>query len=498
LALSGELREGSERSYNFPMKSRTRLIIVFAAVTFLVLFSLTVVGGILAYRWHNRYPAIPQDPAYHEQLTQKRSNHIQGVYRDSFLKIGKRNPNWDKSALAAVESASKFFIDTYNPPVPLTEVYAAAKAAVDAGCDDPLILHLLAYGSAGTNTPENAEYDRRWVAAQTAMMNSTYPAEIRFTACVRAGLARLNNKSAGNNRRIEARGYLDQAMVLLPSIMESDASPRARQEWYEHCRSMRRFYQATGLSRSQAYDRIDDTLAQTPNRRAQRLIQQASRLIDEAWESRGSGVAATVTADGFDGFIQSLIKARTVLEEAWQLDPADAKSATLMIQVEIGIGEKRAEMEKWFDRAMRADNDNETACRLKMDWLDPKWHGSIDDLLDFGRACRDTGNWSTGIPLLLAEAHYRVARMTRMHFADQAVANELIATYEAYLQHRPNNNYVRSEFAGVCYWCEHFDEANREFQRLGKQLTATEWFTSQVLESARSESAEKAAKQRKN
>ena len=58
-------------------------------------------------------------------------------------------------------------------------------------------------------------------------------------------------------------------------------------------------------------------------------------------------------------------------------------------------------MELWFDRAMKADGDDRYACLTKLDWLDPKWHGTAEEMLAFGRACRDTKNWRTGITLLV-------------------------------------------------------------------------------------------------
>jgi hypothetical protein len=54
------------------------------------------------------------------------------------------------------------------------------------------------------------------------------------------------------------------------------------------------------------------------------------------------------------------------------------------------IGGDRTTMELWFDRAMKADGDRRDACWSKLHWLDPMWHGTPEDLLAFGRRCRDT------------------------------------------------------------------------------------------------------------
>jgi len=503
--------------YNFAMRSRTRrtvwLTALFSVACFATIATICV-AAYFVYRWlgqyqkpwqepesaivqigHDHYDPIPQDQGQLERLRRERIEYVRALYRESFDKLGKRDPRWDEPANQAVDAATRFFS---GEPVPLTDVHAPAKTAVEVGCDDPLILHLYARSSYGTSYPSLNDADERWTQAMNAMLASAYPAEIRLSACVRAGEARLNIKEAGTKRRIEARDFFTKALAQMPEVMASDTRFAARNDWYDHLRTIRRRLVATGLSLPQAYQRIDDMFAEKPDRRAQRLIQQGCCLIDDAWESRGGAPAVAVTQKGFEGFAKSLVKARAVMEEAWTLDPADAKSATLMIQVEIGLGQGRQEMEKWFDRAMRADSDNELACRLKLDWLDPKWHGSLDDLVNFGRACRDTQNWSSGIPLLLTEAHYRVSRMTGRHYSKPAVADELMSMYEEYLRHKPDNNYVRCEFAGIANWCNRHDVAVREFKILGDQLVDTEWFPKGALEAVREESAEKAAKNRKN
>ena len=44
-----------------------------------------------------------------------------------------------------------------------------------------------------------------------------------------------------------------------------------------------------------------------------------------------------------------------------------------------------------------------------MDWLDPKWHGSVEEMLAFGRACAATKNWQADITLVAVDAHGRAA-----------------------------------------------------------------------------------------
>jgi uncharacterized protein YqfA (UPF0365 family) len=56
-----------------------------------------------------------------------------------------------------------------------------------------------------------------------------------------------------------------------------------------------------------------------------------------------------------------------------------------MLTVCLGLAPERAEMELWFDRAMAADPNNRDACKAKLYNLEPKWHGSAEEMVKFGR-----------------------------------------------------------------------------------------------------------------
>src|SRR5207247_1193612 len=119
--------------------------------------------------------------------------------------------------------------------------------------------------------------------------------------------------------------------------------------------------------------------------------------------------AVAVPEGGFETLEKRLEVAQDAYNEAWQLRPGTAVAAAGLLEIDKAVGGDRAAMERWFDRAMKADGDDRTACWSKLDWLDPKWHGNVEDMIAFGRACRDTKNWRAGITLLVADAHWRYA-----------------------------------------------------------------------------------------
>jgi len=138
-------------------------------------------------------------------------------------------------------------------------------------------------------------------------------------------------------------------------------------------------------------------------------------------------------------------------------------------------------MELWFDRAMKADGDRRSACLTKLDWLDPKWHGTDAEMLEFGRACRDTKNWRTGITLLVADAHFRhSSRFGRddliKYMASPEVWPDIASVYTEYLKHFPDDDAARSKYAGFCTMSNHFPEAQAQFEAVGDRLVQSTEF----------------------
>ena len=58
----------------------------------------------------------------------------------------------------------------------------------------------------------------------------------------------------------------------------------------------------------------------------------------------------------------------------------------------------REHMERWFRRAMEADPDNLQACRDKLYYLYPRWHGSHREMISFARECLATEAEVGGLP----------------------------------------------------------------------------------------------------
>jgi hypothetical protein len=434
---------------------------------------------------------IPQNPERQRQRYRDMLAWNQKTLAGAYDRVGKKDPRWDKPAREALDAAARFFSHVLDPCVKLEEVYTPARRAVDAGCDDPLVLYVYARTSYIPNYPGPEELERRYTAAAVALEGSAYPTSRRTTALSKAAEQKAARKDLLPEVRKEAVQFLDAALGLLAKSAEEDErNLDLENHWFEQCRSALEGYRKLSGDYEASFARVDAVLAKTPALKALRLQLRGAFLIKYAWEARGIGFADTVTEERWKKFHERIAQAREALDEAWQIMPGDTRTATLMLTVEKGIGGNREAMEKWFERAMKADGNNTDACMAKMDWLDPKWHGSREDLLAFGRSCRHTKNWRAGITLLAANAHLRVSKQLppdqqREYFNSPEVRDEIEAVYEEYLKHYPNDHAQRSFYAAYCFMCGRYANSDKHFRVVGDSLAWSDSFPEEWMKQVR-------------
>ena len=432
---------------------------------------------------------IPQDTARMEKQRRDRLEWNLRTTRGAYDKIGKKNPRWDEPARKAMEFASRMFSLQVDPQIRVDDVYKPAKIAIDAGCDDPLLDYLYRRSLFGPHYPGEEESARQISVAAEALAASRYPAFRRAIGCQMAGSYTLNAKEPSDASRKEAERRYDAALALLPESVAGD-EPNVFWEdrWFDTIVDIIQGYRKLGLSAPAALERVDSKLAKLPALKVLRLQIRGDFWYKYGWEGRTMALAPAVPAGGFEVFTERLDNAQKAFNEAWRLRPDDARTAEYLLDIEKGIGGDRSKMELWFDRAMKADGDRVGACATKLDWLDPKWHGTAKEMVEFGRACRATKNWQSGITLCVADAHYRYADMLdrvgkSKYLASPEVWSDVKSVYDEYLQHFPRNDVVRSKYAAICYLAAHYPEAHAQFQVLGDRLTQWPDFPYLPLES---------------
>jgi hypothetical protein len=203
----------------------------------------------------------------------------------------------------------------------------------------------------------------------------------------------------------------------------------------------------------------------------------ADVLYREAWWYRGdTATAADVSADNWAEFETRINQAERALLEALDLDPTCPEIPRAMICIENIQDRGRDRMEKWFEQAMQANSDDYLACVAKLQYLEPRWHGSEAEMLAFGRACQRTGNYDGRLPFVLLEVHLRLSAVSltrpypfkNSYFARPFVWQDIQSIYEPYLAGHPNSHLDKTYYAMLATLGGHYEVANRLFNELGE------------------------------
>jgi hypothetical protein len=385
---------------------------------------------------------------------------------ESYDKIGHKDPKWDEPAHKALELAAQMYVKKRKDWPLHKDIYPQVVKAIDAGCDDPQILYLHARTLLEKATPE--EVVARYLKAADAMRRSKCSPYRRTNALMYAANMLLGKSDAFDVEKA-ARYYSDSLDAFAQSVKEEQKDPALRPRFAELMQELQ-FVGAKFRSSSLAgYQLVDLALKKTPNSEVFRQKLLGHFMLSYAWEARGSGVAAIVGEDQFKLFNERLLISLNALTKAWELDPTDASTAASAITVLKGLGADAGTIKIWFDRAMSADPGSLAACNALIDFLDPKWGGNVPDLIAFGRECGKSKLVRTGIPLLLGEAHFRIAtpmgtEKAAAYIRREWLWKEISDPFEAYLKAVPWDSKAHGLYAMYSAFAGRVDLARKHFE----------------------------------
>lgn len=407
-------------------------------------------------------PATPEPGATHAALSWNLEALV-GAYE----KLGRKSPAWDKAA----KEALRLYAELRLPHATVSteaggRLGLSLFTAVQAGCDDPLIqfLHTLYYLHPGKNP--SIGLIQTAVQAADDLDHSGYAEVWKFLAALRT--AEVLNSAAQNdtNNLPELERFRTAAAHHLVHLIQDPANPEsagreACQDWIQS-RDLRH------APLEEAYAVIEKPLFERWPNAGWALALKGQFLVKYAWEARGNGLGDTVTDQGGRLFFERLVAAQGAFEKAWQLDPTLEEVPLGMLTVELGQGQGRERMELWFQRGMALNPTNAAPCRSKMYYLEPKWHGSVEAMLAFGRECVASEKWGGQVPLMLASAHETLAGYLRpleraAYWRRPEVWPDVKAAYERYFKLNPDAAIRwRHNYARYAYWCEQWEELNKQ------------------------------------
>jgi hypothetical protein len=216
-----------------------------------------------------------------------------------------------------------------------------------------------------------------------------------------------------------------------------------------------------------AIAQIDEVFNETDSSNPVKLDLDGQYFVDAAWCARGSSWASSVTDEGWQHFKERLAKANDILETAYAKYPAEGEIARSMINVELGQGQGRDRMEMWFQRATKANPDDYAAYKCKEWYLQPRWYGSVEDIVSFGKECVKTGNWAARIPMIFPTSIAEASDQDSTLYSRDDIWQPLEEVYREYLSHYPDSVNYRTWFAKHAADGGHLDVAREQLKILG-------------------------------
>jgi hypothetical protein len=374
---------------------------------------------------------------------------------------------WSAAAIAFAEKGARDLALQYDNEQ-LNAVAADGKKVVDAGCKDPLVVYL------ATRIGYRVQQDP---AAAKKTFEDIIKQILDDKTCSRALLCFVAKDLADVNMR--ATRTVSEHVEQIPpwtheALSDGSYKPEDAVVFLRH-QIDGQWERPAGLDHA-ALAKVFQS-SELPE--WVRLTLSGHVEIRLAWQARGGGYANTVTEEGWKGFHEHLAMAETELTKAWNLQPDRPEAATLMIEVVMATEPGPSDSVRlWFDRAIAAQFDYLPAYAAVRRAYLPRWNGSLELLLGFGRICRDTHRYDTAVPLqfihTLQDVVDEVGDRRVLYAAVPGLAHEVsdLALAIADTSPRKSRKNEWLSFAAVHAWLGHnYETAAKILSGLNGELT---------------------------
>lgn len=401
-----------------------------------------------------------------KKLAEKELKWVLASTVGAYEKAGFQNAKWDNYARDALKLFAQ--VQVYGDSVEgfpdLLSAYCAR--AVTVGCEDPLVKYLHArFEDKSSLSP--AEVLAHHVAAADAMESSSYGEIRKFYASRRALELMTRTNSAVEQRRT----YLERTTTHFLAVLNDLETPPHTA--YEACTEYHAVIRLWD-DHPQRFAQMADLLHKNWGRHGFAWLATGESYVDFAWRARTHQTADKVTDEQWKLFRERMDLAEKELLQGIAVAPQDGRLPTLMIKVAAGQNKGLEEMRRWFDRAMVADPNNYQACSTLLNYLLPRWYGSREAMLAFGRECVNNPKWGGTVPLILADAHYQHNRYDgpsdASYWLEPDVWPDLKLSFETFFKANPKAISWRHNYARYALWCHQWDAFLEQLPLMGDQI----------------------------
>lgn len=248
-----------------------------------------------------------------------------------------------------------------------------------------------------------------------------------------------------------------------------------------------RFYGAISeieIPFAERFKRLQEWQAAFPDSIAPRLL-HAEALVKYAWDARGSGVASTVTEEGWKLFRERLAAARMELAALNARRTECPHWFVVMQTVALGQGWSREEYDALFDEAIRTEPEYLIFYERKIYYLQPKWYGKEGEELEFVNSLPERIPGGVGDEIYarlawsgLQTANQRLRNSGGRYFPDMGLKwAPMKAGFERILARYPNSYRMRNVYAIFAGKASDWETCNRLLLEIGDRFDMDLWAT---------------------
>ena len=396
-----------------------------------------------------------------------REKFFQLIYSD-YEKAGRKDPKWDQQAreflstLAISGGANEHNHDLHE------KIDRLRTELQKSGCEDPLVRYMILRHTKNSRSA-GVEGTNEWTKVALELDVSGYHQYWKFFSYMRA--AQAHKSISGTNNSDEVVTFRTGASDRLVELLKDTRVPPAVVQDAAYTWLVEDLWSAPILRKS-TYDRIEPLLLGAWGDTAEAHLIRGAYYVQYAWDARGGGWASTVSDEGWRLMKERLGIARESLERSWIMRPI-LETALQMQGVELGDSRGRKEMERWFNNAMKLDPGNYQARMNKLNWVHEKWHGSVEEMLDFGKECLADTNGTAS--LTLYDVHLELAKYHRQsqtgtegeYLKRPEVWSDIKLSFETFFAAHPDAIGWRHNYALAAYKSEVWDDLRKQIKLLG-------------------------------
>lgn len=389
-----------------------------------------------------------------------------------YQKSGHTNATWDAQVLRLFKSfVEKPGLESSQSTNYWRKMGETAAEVAKAGCKDPAIDYIQLRVDSVLHPEPDAIRAAKQSSVAEQMDLSNHHEMLKAFASVRASQALKAAMPARSKQPPQINELRKNAALQLEKVVRDKSIPG---DMIAEITEL--IMEALWLNppmRDSVFPRIERPLNANWPDNSRLLLIQGRYYVQYAWVARGSDYADKVSDKGMELYFERLEKAERLLERAWELDPKNKVIALEMMTVELGQGKGRQRMELWFNRVMALDTNNYNACSAKLNYLDPKWHGSPRDMVAFGRQCVASTNWGGSVPYILVNAHETLVRYLPKteqpnYWRQPEVWKDVRAACQKLLKTQNNDLKWRKRYSWHAYKAEQWKEFLEQAKHISK------------------------------